>query len=105
MPASSTTWLLRTTSGLCLTLLALVALPAVAQAVAPPNDAFADAQVVRVGDRATGTLAAATLEAGEPATSSPQIVGSVRPGDDDDRAGTGRHVRALQQLGAGGLHR
>ena len=77
MPASSTTWLLRTTSGLCLTLLALVALPAVAQAAAPINDAFADAQVVRVGDRATGTLAAATLEAGEPATSSPQIVGSV----------------------------
>jgi hypothetical protein len=77
MPASSTPGLPRSSGALCLTLLALVALPEVARAAAPANDAFADAQVVRIGDRATGTLADATLEAGEPATSSPQIVGSV----------------------------
>ncbi len=52
----------------CTLLAALAALPTTVQAAAPENDAFAGAQVVRVGDRVTGTTIDATLQAGEPAT-------------------------------------
>jgi hypothetical protein len=55
---------------LYLLLAALAAVPATAQAAPPDNDAFADAQVVHVGDRVTGTTIDATLQAGEPATDS-----------------------------------
>ncbi len=77
MPARSTTWLRMTRGALCLTLTALVGLPAVAQGAAPANDDLAGAQVVRVGDRVTGTIVDATLETGEPATSSPAIANTV----------------------------
>jgi hypothetical protein len=63
-------------AGLCATLTAvaaLAALPALAQAAAPANHDLAGAQVVHVGDRATGTLVNATLQAGEPATSSEPV--------------------------------
>ncbi len=53
---------------LCVLCAAVAALPAAAHAAPPANDAFADAQVVRVGDRITGTTTDATLQAGEPAT-------------------------------------
>jgi len=52
---------------ICLLLAALAALPAAAQAAPPANDDFADAQVVNVGDRLTGTTLDATAQAGEPA--------------------------------------
>ncbi len=56
----------------------LAALPAAsAQAAPPANDAFADAQVVRVGDRVTGTTVEATAQAGEPAPSDPSHTHSV----------------------------
>ena len=68
----------RTRLGLRLIVVALLAwLPAGAQAAAPANDDFADAQVVRVGDRVTGTTAEATLEAGEPAPSSALLMRST----------------------------
>ncbi len=74
MPAGPGTQLRRTRSALYLTLAALLVVPAAAaRAAAPSNDAFADAQTVHVGDRATGTLVDATLEPGEPATSSEPI--------------------------------
>src|SRR5687768_15444957 len=64
--------------GLCLLFAGLAALPvATAQAAPPANDAFADAQVVRVGDRVTGTTAQATAQAGEPAPSEPYNTRSV----------------------------
>jgi hypothetical protein len=52
---------------LCVLLAALAALPAAAQAAPPANDDFADARVVNVGDRLTGTTLDATAQAGEPA--------------------------------------
>ena len=52
---------------LCLLLAVVAALPAAAHAAPPDNDAFADAQLVRVGDRITGSTTDATLEASEPA--------------------------------------
>ena len=52
---------------MCVLLAALAALPAGAQAAPPDNDDFADAQIVHVGDRVTGTTLAATAQAGEPA--------------------------------------
>ncbi|MDX6679588.1 MAG: hypothetical protein QOE31_3640 [Solirubrobacteraceae bacterium] len=55
----------------------LMSLPAVAQAAPPDNDDFAAAQTVHVGDRVTGTTAEATLETGEPATSSLLITRTV----------------------------
>jgi hypothetical protein len=68
----------RTVLGLALAALAaLAALPAAAQAAAPHNDAFADAQIVRVGDRLAGSIAEATTQAGEPATSSSLIENTV----------------------------
>src|SRR4051812_26545906 len=48
-----------------------------AAASPPPNDDFAGAQTVRVGDRVTGVMIDATLEAGEPAPSSPLMPRSV----------------------------
>ncbi len=46
----------------------LAALPVTAAHAAPPdNDDFGNAQVVRVGDRVTGTTIDATLQSGEPA--------------------------------------
>ena len=63
---------------LCLLVAAASAsLPAGAQAAAPANDDFADAQVVRVGDRVTGSTAEATLEVGEPAPTSELLTRSV----------------------------
>ena len=73
MPPRSTTWPRRTRGAACLALAMLAVLPVAAHAAAPANDAFASAQVVQVGDRATGTLVDATLETGEPATSSELI--------------------------------
>jgi hypothetical protein len=70
MPA---TLLRRTRNALCLTLVALAAAPVAAQAAAPANDDLANAQVVRVADRATGTVVDATTEVGEPATTSPLV--------------------------------
>jgi hypothetical protein len=52
---------------LCVVLAALASLPAAAQAAPPANDDFADAQVVHVADRVTGTTLDATAQAGEPA--------------------------------------
>ena len=63
--------------GLCLGLAAITALPAGAQAAPPDNDAFADAQVVRAGDRITANTAEATPEAGEPAPSDPPYTRST----------------------------
>ena len=63
----------RSRTVVCLALAALAALPALAQAAAPHNDAFADAQTVRIGDRVAGSLVDATSQTGEPATSSPSI--------------------------------
>ena len=48
-------------------------MPAIAQAAPPANDDLAAAQVVRIGDHLTGTIVDATMQAGEPATSSPFI--------------------------------
>ncbi len=56
---------------------ALLSLPAIAQAAPPANDAFADAQIVRAGDRVTGTTADATSEPGEPATSSALVTRTI----------------------------
>ena len=63
----------RMRSTIVLALVALAAMPAVGQAAAPANDDLAGAQVVRIGDRATGTIADATMQAGEPSTTSPLI--------------------------------
>ncbi len=74
--SSSLTRRTRAAAGLALALalaLAVAAMPAVAQAAAPANDDLAAAQVVRVGDHLTGTIVDATMQAGEPATSSPFI--------------------------------
>jgi hypothetical protein len=58
----------RATLALGLLFAALAALPAAAAQAAPPaNDAFADAQIARVGDRVTGSTAEATTQASEPA--------------------------------------
>jgi hypothetical protein len=73
MPPRSTKWPRRTRAAVCLAVAMLALLPVGAHAAAPDNDAFASAQVVHVGDRATGTLVDATLETGEPATSSELI--------------------------------
>jgi hypothetical protein len=53
---------------ICAVLALLVAMPsATAQAAPPDNDDFGNAQLVRVGDRVTGTTTDATLQSGEPA--------------------------------------
>jgi len=62
-----TSWLRRARLGLCVVLAGLAALPAAAHAAPPDNDAFAEAQIVRVGDRVTGTTVDATAQVGEPA--------------------------------------
>jgi hypothetical protein len=49
------------------TALAVVAIPATAQAAPPPNDAFATAQPLTLDVPVTGTTAEATVEPGEPA--------------------------------------
>jgi hypothetical protein len=77
-----------------LALLALATAPAAAQAAAPDNDAFADAQTVRVGDRLVGTLAEATSEAGEPATSAPPIAAT---------GGAGKNRVTSRHFSLGGL--
>ena len=69
MPERSTTLLRRMRGAICAGIAMLAAVPAAAHATTPSNDAFADAQTVRVGDRVTGSTAEATLEAGEPAPS------------------------------------
>ncbi len=64
--------------GICAVLAALAALPAGAAHAAPPdNDAFADAQLVRVGDRVTGDTTEATAQAGEPTPNDPPYTRSV----------------------------
>jgi hypothetical protein len=74
----SSRWPRRTRVSLCLAIAAVaVSLPAVARASAPANDDLAAAQVVRVGDHVTGTLVDATIQTGEPATSSPLIASTV----------------------------
>ena len=50
----------------CLALTLLAATPAVAQAAPPPNDAFANAQVVTLPTQLMGTSVEATTEMGEP---------------------------------------
>ena len=57
--------------GICVLLAAVAGMPAAAAQAAPPdNDDFGNAQVVRVGDRVTGTTLDATLQSGEPAPGS-----------------------------------
>ena len=63
--------------GLCVVAGVLASVPAVAHAAPPDNDDFAGAQTVRVGDSVTGTTAAATLQAGEPAPSSALLTRSI----------------------------
>lgn len=77
MPAGPNPWLSRPRASAVLAIIAIAALPGIAHAAPPSNDAFADAQVVRIGDRVTGTTAEATLEAGEPATSSALLTRST----------------------------
>lgn len=77
MPARARMRTRRTRAALCLALAVAATLPAVAQAAAPANDDLANAQIVGVGDHLTGTVVGATLESGEPATSSPLIANTV----------------------------
>lgn len=64
--------------GICVLLAVLAGMPAGAAHAAPPdNDAFADAQLVRVGDRVTGDTAEATAQASEPTPNDPPYTRSV----------------------------
>ena len=84
----------------------LAALPAAAQAAPPDNDDFADAQIVHVGDRLTGTTLDATAQAGEPAPD-PAHTRSVwyhlTPSIAETAAD--RHVQRQLLRGADDLHR
>lgn len=73
MASGSTPRRSRARAVFCLAFAALATLPAAVQAAAPHNDAFADAQTARIGDRLTGSIKDATSETGEPATSSSLI--------------------------------
>jgi hypothetical protein len=77
MPARSRILPRRTRSAICLGVAVLASLASTAQAAPPSNDAFADAQTVRIGDSVTGTTAEATLQTGEPAPSSPLLTRST----------------------------